>query len=64
MMNEICNYDANLEWHGYNQWVDSDCGILWMRGIYKHGQSLGYHEVNTDTGGIGDYGTKIQFYIG
>ena len=63
MMKEINKYDNNRDWHGHNEWLDIESDMLWMRGVYKHGLPLGYHEVNTEIGGIGHDGTQVEFYI-
>ena len=61
-MKDIDNKNTKGEWHGYNQWIDKS-GKLWVRGVFKHGELVGYHEVNHDIGGIGYEGTEVQFYI-
>lgn len=63
MAQQIDNYDNNRNWDGYNQWVDIDSDMLWMRGVYKHGTAVGYHEVNIFVGGIGEEGTQVEFHI-
>ena len=63
-MNDIDNKNSKGEWHGYNQWVEIKSGMLWMRGVYKHGKCLGYHEINLNISAIGNEGTQVEFYIG
>jgi hypothetical protein len=50
--------------HGYQEWYGSSSGNnLWLRGMYKNDQPVGYVEDNPHYGGIGDEGTVIEFYI-
>lgn len=47
--------------HGYQEWyIDNE---LWYRGNYKHGEEIGYAEINIGEGSIGDEDTSILYYI-
>ena len=50
-------------YHGYQEWYSSGGNKLWLRGMYKNGEPLGYCKNNPDFGGVGDEGTVIEFYI-
>jgi len=58
---EISQYDSKGEHHGYQEWFS--IGNLWFRGVYKHGDEIGYNEYNPYCIGIGKRGTKVEFYI-
>lgn len=56
------NKNNKDEYHGYQQWYTHHDKI-WLRGCFKNDIPIGYHESNTDIGGIGDKGTLVEFYI-
>jgi hypothetical protein len=56
------NKNNKDEYHGYQQWYTHYYKI-WLRGCFKNDAPIGYHEANTDSGGIGDEGTQVEFYI-
>jgi hypothetical protein len=57
----IRNYNHNGEYHGYQEFYENN--ELWLRSYYKNGIPIGYIEINTSEGVIGNEGTLVFFHI-
>ena len=62
MKKEIENKNDKGQYHGYQEY-HTDLDKVWLRANYKNGEPLGYNLNNPDYGGIGDNGTRVEFYI-
>lgn len=63
MKENIDNYNAKEQYHGYQEWYDY-MDNLWHRGCYKNDLPIGYIEENkTFRGSIGDDETEVEFHI-
>jgi hypothetical protein len=62
-MRNINPRNAKHRTHGYQKWYSST-GVLWYKGYYKNGSEIGYNESNMlGNSSIGDFGTRVNFYI-